>query len=44
MALLRPGLSFRDYARAAWKLEQQVLLTADGPELLSTFRFEESLS
>jgi Xaa-Pro aminopeptidase len=107
MGLLRPGLSFRDYARAAWripdrfaanryylsahgcgmtgeypylyheadfdafgydgalaknmticvesyigepaggqgvKLEQQVLLTADGPELLSTFPFEEALT
>jgi hypothetical protein len=26
------------------KLEQQVLLTADGPELLSTFPFEEVLT
>jgi len=26
------------------KLEQQVLLTADGPELLSTFAFEETLA
>ena len=107
IALLRPGLSLRDYARAAWKipdrfadnryflsahgcgmtgeypylyheadfdafgydgtltenmticvesyigepaggqgvkLEQQVLLTAGGPELLSTFPFEETLA
>ena len=107
MTLLRPGLSFRDYARTAWripdrfaanryylsahgcgmtgeypylyheadfsasgydgeltedmticvesyigepdggqgvKLEQQVLVTADGPELLSTFPFEAALA